>query len=126
MKALIVEDDKAVRSLLRDILSKMGLSAIEADCDDEVLKSLVYTEGIGVALIDADARDVQCRRLCEEIKSHWPYVRIIVSSEGMTELDEKVFANLGVGAFLRKPYHLPDVRNALSQALDHFNIPDYE
>jgi DNA-binding response OmpR family regulator len=126
MKALIVEDDKTVRGLLKTILSKMGLDVIEADCDDELLKSLVYTEGIGVALIEADAKGVQCRSLCKEIKRNWPYVRLIISSEGMSELDEKVFASLGAGAFLKKPYNLSNVREAISLALNNFNVPDYE
>jgi DNA-binding response OmpR family regulator len=126
MKALVVDGDKAIRGLLKKTLARMGLETLEADCDDEILKSLVYVEGIGIAVIDVGTDTVDCRRVCEEIKRHWPYVKLIVTSEEMPELDEKVFKGLGVSAFLKKPYELSDVRDAMSQALGNFNIPQYE
>ena len=126
MKALVVDGNKAIRGLLRKILTKMGLEIIEADCDDEILKSLVYVEGIGIAVIDVGTETVDCRKVCKEIKRHWPYVKLVVTSERLSEIEEKVFVSLGVGAFLRKPYELIDVRDAISQALGNFNVPDYE
>jgi|GEM_PF-2688906 len=126
MKALVVDGNKAIRGLLREILTKMGLEIIEADCDDEIMKSLVYVEGIGIALIDVGTETVDCRKVCADIKQHWPYVKLIVTSEEMSEPEEKVFKALGVGAFLKKPYELIDVRDAVSQALGNFNVPDYE
>jgi DNA-binding NtrC family response regulator len=126
VKALIVEDNRSVRSLLKDILSRMRLDVVEAECDEEVINNLVYTEGIGIAVIDATSKGVQCREACELIKKHWPYVRLIVTSEDMSAPEEEVFSNLGVGAFLKKPYELSEVREAMGRVLNHFNLPEYE
>jgi hypothetical protein len=41
-------------------------------------------------------------------------------------MDKKEFERIGARAFLRKPYLLANVREAVSQALKNFNIPDYD
>ncbi|RHU22961.1 response regulator [Parabacteroides sp. TM07-1AC] len=127
VKVLIVEDEKNIRSLLKDILSDYtireannGLEAlkeIEKNHPDIIISDMVMPDMDGITLIDHLKSDVKTS-----------YIPIIGISAKASVSDQVNAYNHGADAYIGKPFHprqiISTIENLLSrQALlkDYFN-----
>ena len=52
MKALVIDDSRAVRMVIKKILGRAGVEAVEAEDGKDALEKLQSIEGINVCLVD--------------------------------------------------------------------------
>ncbi len=113
LRVLIADDDRVKCLLLKEYI---------CSCEHEVVEAV--TAG-GIAAIQSYARyspdvvllDVSMRRLngftvCQNLLSRNPNAKIVLMSDRMDENDLSVMRS-GATGFLRKPFHLEEVREML-------------
>lgn len=115
MKTLVVDDQESIRLLLTSVLKKMGLESLEANDGDDALRVLREEPDIGLVILDMKMPRVSGREACEKIIEIRPEVRILISSAHVTVEEEATLQGMGVKSFLKKPFRLSDLREAVKQ-----------
>jgi DNA-binding response OmpR family regulator len=108
MKVLLIEDDKATRSLIRRSLTARGHSVREADCAGTG-EALARTDPFDVLIIDIQLPDGDGLEICRRLRRDGVAVPILfLTARG--EVGDRV-AGLDAGAddYLRKPFALAEL-----------------
>lgn len=106
MKILIVDDSRAMRSVIGRLVKKLGHETIEAGHGKEALEKLASGEHVDVALVDWNMPLMNGLELVKAVRStpqHCNLPLLMVTSE--TEV-ERVLAAMEAGAdeYLMKPF----------------------
>jgi CheY-like chemotaxis protein len=121
---LIVDDDPSIRQLIRRTLERMGHTMIEADNGRDALRQL-SGQKIDLVLLDINMPQMEGIQAVQEIRRLFPRVRIIVIS-GIEMLYLRASELLGAEAAIRKPFHVDELRDAVSRVLgvcDQMAVP---
>src|SRR3990170_1947803 len=112
MKALLVEDEVLVREMAAEDLGEIGFAVTAASDGDEALA--ILREGAGFDLLFTDIRmpgSVDGWELAREAKKLIPGLRVIYAT-GLGDAGD----GLDDGeCYVRKPYNLKDLRQALGK-----------
>ncbi|MEK6700438.1 MAG: response regulator [Nitrospirota bacterium] len=117
---LIVEDSKAIRSMLRVALEEMGdFFAIEAGNGFEALKTLP-TRPFDLIITDINMPDINGLELIGFVKSNPAYrnIPLIIVSTEKTEEDKKRGLALGASGYVVKPFKPQELLAAVQKALE--------
>lgn len=114
-RLLVIDDDPAVRSVLRDLLSGLGYQVDDAPGGAEGL-ALFGQGGYDLILTDLAMPGMSGWEVAEAVRSASPAVPVIVVTGSATDADAKRADALGV-AILRKPVPLKELGAAVRQAL---------
>ena len=116
---LIVEDEAALRKLVRRVLEADGKRVLEA-CDGRQALSLIERENGAIDLLITDIvmPGMNGPELVEYVSARWPALRVVYSS-GYTDsrLAGRGFDENAVD-LLRKPYTVDDLRRRVAQELE--------
>ncbi len=116
---LVIDDEKAVRNAVVDILELEGLRALTAANGDEgiaLYKS--HADEIGLVLLDLSMPGKSGRETFEALQQFDPNVRILLSS-GFSEADAtQGLASPSLVGFLQKPYRLNTLVQQLHKTLN--------
>jgi len=120
---LIVDDDRALRLLLGNLLNRWGYEVFEAD-DGSTAIEMIHKRPFDLVLMDIHMRKVSGLEALSEIKSYNPDLPVII----MTALASAEYAaevqNKGASDFLTKPFDSARLKKALCQALDNITLKD--
>lgn len=111
---LVVDDNYAVRDLLRRLLEAAGY-VVHAVADGRQALTLIHTQAVDLAVVDLYLPGLNGYALCAELQKKM--VPVIFMSAALGPAEEEQAAALGASAFLRKPFHLADLERAVQQAL---------
>jgi two-component system chemotaxis response regulator CheY len=115
-KLLIVDDDRFVRDLLRDLLSPEGYDFCEAQDGEEAIRR-VEEERPDVVLLDLLMPRVSGMDALRIIRQRVPASRVVVISSMDSEaLVAQAFA-AGAQGFVVKPFHPMEIKEAVRKAL---------
>lgn len=118
LRVLVVDDEAAIRKLVRQVLEqsghhvddfengRLGIEALHAVRYDLVITDLVMPEMEGIELISI-------------IKRRWPHVPVIAMSGGGRVDDGdglEIALELGAAVVLAKPFALDELRQAVKAA----------
>ncbi len=123
---LLVEDEEAVRKLVRRTLEKHGYQLLVAATGTEALEILQnHSERIHLVITDVIMPQMGGRQLAERLKALHPKIRILFVS-GYTESSVLRSGNLAEGeAFLQKPFTPLALARRVRELLDQGNgAPD--
>ncbi len=115
---LVVDDEEALCNLIRDALARRGYRVLVATSGPEGVR--LYREHaphVKLVILDMVMPGMDGRAVFEALRAIDPDVRVLVSSGYM---DEGTAANIlrrGVAGFLRKPYTLRELVDAVQAAL---------
>lgn len=116
-RVLVVDDEAAIRKLLRIGLGAHGYEVIEAACGDEALRVAATTPPdavvLDLGLPDLDGVDV-LRRLRE-----WSAVPVIVLSVRDAERDKVAALDAGADDYVTKPFSVAELLARLRVAFRH-------
>lgn len=105
-KAMIVDDSRAVRLILRRTLEKHGYEVFEARHGKEALEVLDRQPEIGLMLVDWNMPEMNGLELVRSVRSHPERARIVlmmVTTE--TEIEQMVRAlAAGANEYVMKPF----------------------
>lgn len=106
----IVDDDRAIRNLVRLFLKRAGYEVLECTTGEEARARLPQVEW-GLAILDRRLPDMDGVTLATELKRH-PDLRsrYVVMLTGEDEPADKIEGlDLGADDYMTKPFHLPEL-----------------
>jgi two-component system, chemotaxis family, chemotaxis protein CheY len=106
MRALVIDDSRTVRAILRAILTEIGLDVVEAANGREGLDRLRDAEDVGVVLVDWNMPEMNGLEFIRAVRAQRAYdpVRILmVTTE--TEQEQVIRAlETGANEYVMKPF----------------------
>ncbi len=117
---LIVEDSKAIRSMMRVSLEETGeFFAVEAGNGFEALKTLP-TRPFDLIITDINMPDINGLELISFVKSNAAYkdIPLIIVSTEKSEKDKQRGIALGAAGYVVKPFKKEDLMLAVNNALE--------
>jgi CheY-like chemotaxis protein len=117
---LVVDDEEAVARQLSDGLAVLGHEPVSANSGAAALRLLHANPGIGVVVSDIRMPGEDGLGLTRTIQAEFAgprAVEVVLITGHATEQDAKAAAQLGVAAFLRKPFRLAEAAAAVDTAL---------
>jgi putative two-component system response regulator len=114
---LIVDDEDAIRRLLRQKLSREGYRCEEANNAEQALKTLVSIP-IAVVILDIKMPNKSGIELLSEIKSGYPDTAVIMAT-AVTEINVAIQClKLGADDYICKPFNMDEVSLAVQRSLE--------
>ena len=116
---LVVEDSKAIRSMIRMSLEETGgYFVVEAGNGFEALKTLP-TRRFDLVITDINMPDINGLELIGFVKSNPAYrdIPLMIVSTEKTEEDQKRGMALGAAAYVVKPFGKAQLMEAVGKAL---------
>ncbi|HEY5481371.1 MAG TPA: PAS domain S-box protein, partial [Verrucomicrobiae bacterium] len=111
---LVVDDEAAVRSVLRAILTKLNFKVLTAsDGADALTQVTEQSAELRAVITDVHMPHMDGLSFVRVLKGRLPQVGIIVASGRLDEPDENEFKKLGVSALLDKPFSQKELVEAL-------------
>lgn len=116
---LVVDDEAAVRKLLRRCFEREQFSVLEASCGDEMRRHL-DTCSIDLITLDLRLADEDGLDLAREIRSSTDIPVIMVSGKGDL-IDTVVGLEVGADDYISKPFELREVIARVRAVLRRYN-----
>jgi len=114
---LIVDDETAIRKLLRQKLSREGYRCEEADTAEQALNTLA-TSPIALVILDIKMPGKSGIELLPEIKSGYPDTAVIMAT-AVTDVNAAIQClKQGADDYLCKPFNLEELSLAVQRALE--------
>ena len=112
---LVVDDDEAIRALLRRWLNQWGYAVRSADSADDAL-ALMAEEAAAIVLCDIRMPGHDGLWLMQQIRNEWPHT-VLIATSGVSELVvvEQV-RRLGAVDYVTKPVGRESLRQAMERA----------
>ncbi|MEA2568599.1 MAG: hypothetical protein QOI24_600 [Acidobacteriota bacterium] len=109
-KVAIVDDDAAIRRLVRLFLQRAGYEMLECTTGEEARLRLA-AETWDLAILDRRLPDLDGVLLCHELKSNPDFrARYIIMLTGETEQEDKIEGlELGADDYITKPFQYPEL-----------------
>jgi two-component system, OmpR family, response regulator len=104
---LVVDDDPAVRELLRDCLEPEGFRVSEA-ADSAAMRALLSAGHIDLVTLDLMLGGENGLTLAKDIRSHHDIPIVMITGKGDT-IDRVVGLELGADDYIAKPFHPREV-----------------
>lgn len=121
-KILVVDDEIAIRRLLRNTLIRAGYTVLEAEDGRQALHQAA-TEHPSAVLLDLGLPDRDGLTLIPLLRTHGDAVILVVSARDA--VDEKVTAlDLGADDFVSKPFDTEELLARLRVALRHHGLSE--
>jgi two-component system, chemotaxis family, chemotaxis protein CheY len=117
---LIVEDSKAIRSMIRVSLEEAGgFYAVEAGNGFEALKTLP-TRRFDLIITDINMPDINGLELIGYVKSNPTYrdIPLIIVSTEKSEEDKKRGISLGASGYVVKPFRKEELMSMVTKVLE--------
>ena len=106
----VVDDDGAIRRLVRLFLTRAGYSAFECTTGEEA-RQMLKSSPWDLAILDRRLPDMDGVQLCQELKSNPQFrTRYIIMLTGESEQEDKVEGlELGADDYITKPFQYPEL-----------------
>ena len=114
LTVLLVEDEQAIRKLLRTALERAGYEVMEASDGDEALR-LAHGTGVDLLITDIVMPGKEGIELTRYFRKHFPQTKIIVVSGNEQYL--RVAQVLGADAVFTKPFQTADLLITVARLL---------
>jgi DNA-binding NtrC family response regulator len=114
-RVLVVDDERRLRDVLRDVIQDMDLDVTTASTAEEALATM-HAEPHDVILLDLHLPGMSGMELFERVQENWPETQVIVLTAFGNLDSARQAIRLNVVDFLCKPFHLRDVELSLDRA----------
>jgi two-component system chemotaxis response regulator CheY len=124
LKALVVDDSKTIRMIIRRILVELGYEVCEAGNGKEALDVLaVEKTAVSLVLADWNMPEVNGLELVKRLRQDPDYSSIkVIMVTTETEMDHMVSAlKAGANEYVMKPF----TKNILKEKLELIGIPSF-
>ncbi|HEY8927438.1 MAG TPA: response regulator [Polyangia bacterium] len=116
MRALVVDDSRALRMLMKKILVEMGFEIVEAGHGKEALERLAAVGTVTLALVDWNMPEMNGLDFVKALRSDDNYADVkVVMVTTETEMPRMIAAlEAGANEYLMKPFTKESLREKLS------------
>ncbi len=123
MRALVLDDSRAMRTILKGILTEVGFEVQEAPSVRDALAVLAQDTEFDLALVDWNLPDVEGIEFVRQVRAQRKYDRVKLMMV-TTETETSQVANAiraGANEYIMKPFSKPAVAEKL--VLMGFDVP---
>jgi two-component system, OmpR family, KDP operon response regulator KdpE len=113
---LVVDDDPAVRKVLRTSLAASGFDVEEAR-DGEQALALITEHRYDLVVLDMNMPEMSGIEVCREIRSHLPQTGIVIVTVRSAETDMVQALEAGADDYLTKPFRFAELAARLRAVL---------
>jgi two-component system, OmpR family, response regulator len=114
-RVLVVDDDQESRNLLSEVLNANGYSAEVAEDGEGLWKALSTDDGRAVILIDLRLPGENGLELLRKLQEKKIACDAILMTSFITGSERDLAQELGVSAFLEKPFRLSELLRIVSE-----------
>jgi DNA-binding response OmpR family regulator len=115
-KTLIVDDEKAVRNSLQEILKIEDYQADSVGTGEEALQ-ILENDGYDLVILDLKLPGIQGIEVLRQIQQRTPETKVIILT-GYGSLETAIEAlRAGAEDYIQKPYNVPEILTSVGQAL---------
>jgi two-component system, chemotaxis family, chemotaxis protein CheY len=106
MRALVIDDSRAVRAIIRNILPEMGTEVVEAGDGREALEQLRQNPDVELILVDWNMPVMNGLDFIREVRSQGAYagVRIVMVTTETEAQQVSRAMNAGANEYVMKPF----------------------
>ncbi len=116
---LLVDDEKFLRGIGKEILQKFGYTVLPAKDGEEALAVFMQKrEEIALVILDLMMPGMGGIRCLEELLKRDPGLKVIIASGYSLDGHAKEALEVGASAFIRKPYKLKHMLKVVRKVLD--------
>ena len=120
---LVVDDDKVISGLCRDVARSLGLSVAEATNAAQALE-IVERQQVDLVLVDLRLPQTGGMELLERLKQDYPHIEVVLmTAYGSIEVAVEAIKR-GAYDYLAKPFHVDDLRAKLQHALKQLELSE--
>ena len=116
MRVLLVDDEAALREVLREGLPFEGFEVVLTCHGEEALAALRRGERFDTLVVDEEMPSLKGRELIDRLRSEGCRLPIVLVS-GSLHLGQAECARLGIGPVLLKPFSFDQLARAIRAAL---------
>ena len=111
---LIIDDEELVIEICEAMLLRLGHRVVKANSGFEALNIFEdHKNQIDLVILDMYMPEMNGQQLLGELRQIDHHVKVLLSSGGLTDLEEKEIINRCFNGFIRKPYNM----NSLSEKM---------
>lgn len=119
---MVVDDDAQMRALLRDYLSREGLSVVEQPSGEAALAA-IEEHGVDAVVVDKEMPGMSGLDLLTYLRHRQPMLPVIViTAFGGDDVVRETFSR-GATRYLEKPFRMADLVMAVVSAVDEPPAP---
>jgi CheY-like chemotaxis protein len=123
-KVLLVDDEKTIRDVGRQILQRAGLTVLTAVDGQDALEVFRKEQDIQCVILDLTMPRMDGETCFRELRRLKPSVKVLISS-GYNEQDVICqFGEKGIAGFVQKPYMASELLLKIKEALEVSNQSD--
>ena len=122
---LVIDDEKVIRELMREILDRAGYETIGAATADEALGLLADNE-IGLVVSDIVMPGLSGLELLEEVRARRPSLPVILVTGAGTYQNLSQAVTRGADGLVIKPFSHKDLQNAVAIALERARRSEHD
>lgn len=116
---LLIDDEKLMIEICEMMLLRLGHKVFKAYSGFEALKIFKdYRNKIDLVISDMFMPEMDGQELVGELRKIDHRVKVLLSSGGLTDLDEKDIVNMGFNGFLQKPYSMVALSEKMAEILN--------
>jgi len=118
-RILVIDDEKPIRILLREMLERTGYKVIEAS-DGKKAMALLREETVDLVITDILMPDQEGLQTIRELRRDYPQIRIIAISGGGAVGPEtylQMAKRLGADRTLTKPFSIDELLGAVGELI---------
>lgn len=118
LKALVIDDEDAIRSITDDMLSELGFETVTAASGEEGVALFARDSGgIDIVLLDQVMPGIDGVSTFKKLRAVRPDIKVILASGFSQQEVAERFSGLGLSGFLPKPYVMKDLAAELVRVL---------
>ena len=120
-KVLVVDDEAPMRKNISDLLSREGITSLEASDGDEAFRQITMND-LDLILLDINLPKVEGIYILKDIKKQYPDIPVIIFTAYGTS--ERAIEAMKAGAFdyLEKPFDLDEFLLTIRRALHYSEL----
>lgn len=115
-KVLVVDDESLIRWSVRERLQEHGLLVVEAHDGSSALQ-IINCQAISAVLLDLRLPDTSGLEVLKAVRELHPYCRVWIMTAYRTRVTEDEARELGVRAFVHKPFDIDSLAKIVVSAL---------
>jgi len=116
---LIIDDEELVIEICETMLLRLGYRVVKANSGFEALNIFEdHKNQIDLVILDMYMPEMNGQQLLGELRQIDHHVKVLLSSGGLTDLEEKEIINRGFNGFIRKPYNMNSLSEKMAKILN--------
>lgn len=116
---LIIDDEELVIEICETMLLRLGHRVVKANSGFEALNIFEdHKNQIDLVILDMYMPEMNGQQLLGELRQIDHHVKVLLSSGGLTDLEEKEIINRGFNGFIRKPYNMNSLSEKMAKILN--------